>query len=65
MGLSVLVDGKEITVRCANMICRKIYSDMIGDDLWRGLHVMMAVEFNAIGQGTKDPGIAELATRYK
>lgn len=22
-------------------------------------------KFNAIGQGTKDPGIAELATRYK
>ena len=59
-----LVDGKNNREMCKYDLSED-YSDMtamifgevyLHDGEWK---------FNAIGQGTKDPGIAELATRYK
>lgn len=59
-----LVDGKNNREMCKYDLSED-YSDMTAmifgevyrhDGKWK---------FNAIGQGTKDPGIAELATRYK
>ena len=59
-----LVDGKNNREMCKYDLSED-YSDMTAMIFGEVYRHDGEWKFNAIGQGTKDPGIAELATRYK